>query len=152
MWAATSWCVPSASAIERLVSVTWDWMVVAPELTWTPERESWSMTVPTASLTARTRESVSRSPCPMRFRAPARTASSSLPATVMVRVRSASLIRRAATRISSSGRVRTSRLRSQSRPAKATEPTSMASPSVRRSWLMTPASSPRWMAASRLAS
>jgi ABC-type phosphate transport system permease subunit len=49
--AATSWWVPTASAIERLVSVTCDWMMVAPELTWTPERDSWSMTEPTASLT-----------------------------------------------------------------------------------------------------
>jgi hypothetical protein len=151
-FAATSWCVPTDSAMERLVSVTWDWMVVAPELTWTPERDSWSMTAPTASLTARTRESVSRSPCPIRFSAPARTASSSLPARVTVWVRSASLIRRAATRISISGRVRTSLLRIQSSTAKATKPTTIAVSRVRHSWLSTSASSPRWMAASRLAS
>ena len=119
--------MPSASAIERLVSVTWDWMVVAPELTWTPERESWSMTEPTASLTLRTRASVSRSPCPMRFSAPARTASSSPPGSVTVWVRSASLIRRAATRICSSGRVSTTRPSTQSRAANARDPTSIAS-------------------------
>ena len=113
--------------MERLVSSTWDWMVVAPELTWTPERDSWSMTAPTASLTARTRESVSRSPCPMRFRAPARTASSSLPARVTVWVRSASLIRRAATRISLQRPGQDEPARNQSSPAKATKPTSIAS-------------------------
>ena len=150
--AATSWCVPIASAIERLVSVTCDWMLAAPELTWAPERESWSMTEPTPSLTLRTRASVSRRPWAMRLSAPARTASSAPPSRVTVWVRSASPIRRAAARISPSGRVRTSRLSTRSTAAKARKPTTMARTRVRPSWLSTPASSPRWMAASSLAS
>ena len=150
--AATSWCVPIASAIERLVSVTCDWMLAAPELTWTPERESWSMTEPTASLTLRTRASVSRRPWRDAVERPGQDGQLVAPSRVTVWVRSASPIRRAAARISPSGRVRTSRLSTRSTAAKARKPTTMARTRVRPSWLSTPASSPRWMAASSPAS